>query len=91
MTFDERVQAVAKKGFTDRQARFLVTVMLHAGVCRPAPVRALLWHRPRPKDEEVLREARAAQLRVEVRLPPQPRAHLARQPAHPLRGHRRGR
>lgn len=35
MTFDERVHAVAKKGFTDRQARFLTTVMLHAGVCVP--------------------------------------------------------
>ena len=35
MTFDERVQAVAKKGFTERQARFLTTVMLHTGVCVP--------------------------------------------------------
>jgi len=35
MTFDDRVQVVAKKGFTDRQARFLVTVMLHSGVCVP--------------------------------------------------------
>jgi hypothetical protein len=35
MTFDERVQAVAKKGFTERQARFLTTVMLHSGVCVP--------------------------------------------------------
>ena len=35
MTFDERVQVVAKKGFTERQARFLTTVMLHAGVCVP--------------------------------------------------------
>jgi hypothetical protein len=35
MTFDDRVQVVAKKGFTDRQGRFLVTVMLHAGVCVP--------------------------------------------------------
>ena len=35
MTFDERVQAVAKKDFTERQARFLTTVMLHAGVCVP--------------------------------------------------------
>ena len=35
MTFDERVHAVAKKGFTERQARFLTTVMLHAGVCVP--------------------------------------------------------
>ena len=27
-----RVKAVATLGFTERQARFLVTVMLHAGV-----------------------------------------------------------
>ena len=33
MTTDERVQAVVKFGFTERQARFLVTVMLHSGVC----------------------------------------------------------
>jgi hypothetical protein len=35
MTFDERVQAVAKRGFTERQARFLTTVMLHTGLCVP--------------------------------------------------------
>ena len=35
MTFDERVHAVGKKGFTERQARFLTTVMLHSGVCVP--------------------------------------------------------
>jgi hypothetical protein len=35
MTFDERVQVVAKKGFTERQARFLTTVMLHTGFCVP--------------------------------------------------------
>lgn len=34
MTFEERATAVAKAGrFTDRQAGFLVTVMLHSGVC----------------------------------------------------------
>jgi hypothetical protein len=33
VTFEKRVAAVANKGFTDRQARFLVTVMLHSGVC----------------------------------------------------------
>ena len=35
MTWDERVDAVAAqaRGVTDRQAAFLVTVMLHAGVC----------------------------------------------------------
>jgi len=35
MTFDERAQAVIKKGFTERQARFLTIVMLHTGVCVP--------------------------------------------------------
>jgi hypothetical protein len=33
MTAEERVKAVADFGFTERQARFLVTVMLHSGVC----------------------------------------------------------
>jgi hypothetical protein len=40
MIFDKRVQAVAKKGFTERQARFLTTVMLHTGVCVPRSTRA---------------------------------------------------
>ena len=33
MTPQERVAAVEKEGFTRRQAGFLVTVMLHSGVC----------------------------------------------------------
>lgn len=33
MTWDERVAQVVLHGFTERQAGFLVTVMLHAGVC----------------------------------------------------------
>ena len=33
MTPQERVVAVEKEGFTRRQAGFLVTVMLHSGVC----------------------------------------------------------
>lgn len=33
MQFEDRVRVVAEFGFTDRQARFLVTVMLHSGVC----------------------------------------------------------
>lgn len=35
MSPEEQVQAVVKFGFTQRQARFLVTVMLHSGVCLP--------------------------------------------------------
>jgi len=33
MTWDDRLRAVATLGFTERQAGFLITVMLHAGVC----------------------------------------------------------
>lgn len=33
MTWEERVRRVRNHGFTERQAGFLVTVMLHAGVC----------------------------------------------------------
>lgn len=33
MTFEERVHAMVDKGFTERQAGFLTTVMLHSGVC----------------------------------------------------------
>ena len=33
MTFEDRVQAMIDHGFTERQAGFLTTVMLHAGVC----------------------------------------------------------
>ena len=35
MTAEERVTAIAEFGFTERQARFLVLVMRHAGVCVP--------------------------------------------------------
>jgi hypothetical protein len=35
LTPDERVHVVAKLGFTERQARFLITVMRHGGVCVP--------------------------------------------------------
>jgi len=33
MNIDDAVQAIASKGFTERQARFLVLVMRHSGVC----------------------------------------------------------
>ena len=35
MTLQERVARVQLHGFTERQAGFLVTVMLHSGVCLP--------------------------------------------------------
>jgi hypothetical protein len=35
MTAEDRVKTIADFGFTDRQARFLVMVMRHAGICVP--------------------------------------------------------
>lgn len=35
MTQEERIRAVVDSGFTERQARFLMLVMRHAGVCIP--------------------------------------------------------
>jgi hypothetical protein len=35
MTAEDRVKTVANFGFTERQARFLVLVMRHAGICVP--------------------------------------------------------
>ena len=35
MTMDDRVNAVARHGFTERQAGFLVRVMLFGGLCVP--------------------------------------------------------
>jgi hypothetical protein len=35
MTQDERIRAVVDCGFTERQARFLVLVMRHGGICIP--------------------------------------------------------
>ena len=33
MNMEHAVQTIAKRGFTDRQARFLVLVARHSGVC----------------------------------------------------------
>ena len=33
MTQQDRVNAIVSRGYTERQARFLVLVMLHSGVC----------------------------------------------------------
>ena len=35
MTHEERVQAVIDFGFTERQARFVVAILRHGGVCVP--------------------------------------------------------
>ncbi|HVH26828.1 MAG TPA: hypothetical protein VM818_08720 [Vicinamibacterales bacterium] len=33
MNFEQAIHTITKRGFTDRQARFLVLVARHSGVC----------------------------------------------------------
>ena len=55
MTDAERIDAVAKLGFTPRQAGFLVTVVLHAGVCLSRQYCAYSGHRPGAECPRLLR------------------------------------
>jgi hypothetical protein len=77
MTFDERVQAIGKFGFTDRQARFLVTVMLHAGVCVPRQYARFASTAYGHNVTRFFRQAHQARLCDRERLSPQPRGALS--------------
>src|SRR5205823_5281359 len=73
----DRVSAVAKFGVTERQARFLTTVMLHSGLCVPrqfATFAGIAYGHKVP----VLRSARRPPVRHTMRLPAQPRGALSR-------------
>ena len=64
MTWDERVKAIADHGFTERQASFLVTVMLHSGVCLGRQLFRLRADRARwHEGAGLLSKARGAQVR----------------------------
>lgn len=71
MTANGRIASIAQFGSTERQARFLVTVPLHAGVCmRPASVRDVRGHGVRSQGEHVLRPARDERIRNSVSVSP---------------------
>ena len=84
MTFNERVHAVSEFGFTTRQARFLVTVMLHGGVCRAETVCEACRHGLRAQGQRVLRQAGEPPVRRTLSLRPQPRGGLSRAASAPL-------
>jgi hypothetical protein len=84
-TNDERVQAIAKIGFTERQARFLVLVMRHAGVCVPRQYASFagIAHGGK-KCNAFFAKARQASIRDGDSLRPQPRAAVSRARARAL-------
>ena len=59
----DRAQAIAACGFTERQARFLVTVMLHSGVFVERQDLRLRRHRPRPEDRRLPAQAGRREVR----------------------------
>ena len=63
MTWDERVKAIADHGFTERQAGFLVTVMLHSGVCLGRHYSAFARITHGQKVQDFFRKARGSQVR----------------------------
>ena len=59
----ERSDAIASFGFTERQARFLLQVLLHSGVFVERQVLQLRQHRPRPEEHRLHQEARRTSIR----------------------------
>lgn len=73
MTAAQRVQAVAKFGFTERQARFLAIVMLHGGICVRRQYARFAGTACGQKRQRVFRQACRARIRLSMRLCSQPR------------------
>ena len=59
----ERADAIAAFGFTERQARFLLNVLLHAGVFVARQDPHFRGHRPRPEEHRLHHEPRRAAIR----------------------------
>ena len=89
---DERIQAVIDFGFTERQARFLVLVMRHAGVCVPRQYASFAGianggRRCNAFFDKLVRRGYAARHPVRA----QPRAALSRPSQAAVLRHRRSR
>ena len=59
----ERLNAIASFGFTERQARFLLNVLLHSGVFVERQYLLVRRHRPRPEEHRLHQDARRAKIR----------------------------
>ena len=91
MTFADRAASVAAYGFTPRQAAFLTTVMLHAGVCVSRQYTAFAHIVVRPEHARFLQAPDGRAIRHGARLLARRRAHLPRPPQGPLSRHWRAR
>ena len=86
----ERMEAIAAFGFTERQARFLLNVLLHSGVFVERQYLQLRRHRPRPEEHGLHQDARRAAIRDADHDGKAPsRADVSRPLQAALGGHRR--
>ena len=76
MTLDDRVAAIKAFRFTERQARFLVTVMLHSGVCLGRQYCAFAGIVHGAPVANLPRDAPSASVRDATDLWPQPRTSV---------------
>ena len=77
MTAEDRVKTVADFGFTERQARFLVLVMRHAGICVPRQYAAFAGTAYGRRVNALFDQPRRAPVRHHLRLRAQPGAPLS--------------
>ena len=89
MNFEHAVQTIAKRGFTDRQARFLVLVARHSGVCVMRQYSTFAGIVFGQKTRKFFAKLVRARVRFDIRLRAQPRTRLSRASSSDLRGHRR--
>jgi len=89
MNLDHAIGTIISRGFTERQARFLVLVARHSGVCVMRQYSAFAGIVFGHTDAEVLHQARTPRLGLDLRLRAQASAHLPRAPSGAVRGHRR--
>ena len=88
----ERMEAIAAFGFTERQARFLLNVLLHSGVFVERQYLQLRRHRPRPEEHGLHQDARRAAIRdADHHWQAPSRANVPRPLQAALGGHRRAR
>src|SRR5215218_1922007 len=91
MNLDDAVQTIVKKGFTERQARFLVLVARHSGVCVMRQFSAFAGIVFGQKTRKFFARLEGPWMGLDIRLRAQPRAHLPPPTSGRVRSDRRAR
>ena len=88
MNLEHAIQTIAKRGFTERQARFLVLVARHSGVCVMRQYSTFAGIVFGQKTRKFFANLVRARVRLDLRLRAQSRTRLSRASSGNLRGDR---